>query len=189
MNETQAIQRLKSGDIDGLKPLVEQYQLRAVRTAYFITQDYAMAEDIVQTAFLRSFERIGTFDVTRRFEPWFLRLVINDAIKAVQQRQRHISLEAISDDVKNTFVATLAAVEVTTDERVEQSEVRLAIRTALQRLSPIQRAVIVQRYYLEWSEGEMAYESECPPGTIKSRLHAARSRLRLLLKAFHSFIF
>ncbi|MGB7872888.1 MAG: sigma factor-like helix-turn-helix DNA-binding protein [Anaerolineales bacterium] len=52
---------------------------------------------------------------------------------------------------------------------------------SLSKLSPRQRAVIVQRYYLEMSEQEMAQALEVAPGTIKWLLHAARARLRDLL--------
>jgi RNA polymerase sigma-70 factor (ECF subfamily) len=53
---------------------------------------------------------------------------------------------------------------------------------ALGALPPAQRAVLVQRYVLGLSEAEMAAAHDRPPGTIKSRLHAARGRLRTLLR-------
>jgi hypothetical protein len=53
MEEQEAIARLKRGDIGGLEALVRKHQVQAVRTAYLITRDRALAEDIVQTAFLR----------------------------------------------------------------------------------------------------------------------------------------
>ena len=52
MQERAAIVRLQQGDINGLEPLVREYQLQAVRAAYLITRDHALAEDIVQTAFI-----------------------------------------------------------------------------------------------------------------------------------------
>ena len=54
MDETQAIQRLKNGDISGLEFLVARHQVKAVRTAYLITRDLGLAEDIVQDSFLSS---------------------------------------------------------------------------------------------------------------------------------------
>ncbi|MEO8609830.1 MAG: sigma factor [Chloroflexota bacterium] len=65
MNENQAIKRLKRGDINGLETLVRQHQVRAVRTAYLITQDRALAEDVVQAAFVRAYQHIDQFDVSR----------------------------------------------------------------------------------------------------------------------------
>ena len=82
MEEQKAIARLKRGDISGLEALVRKYQVQAVRAAYLIIRDRALAEDIVQAAFLRAYERIGQFDAGRPFGPWFLRSVVNDAVKA-----------------------------------------------------------------------------------------------------------
>ena len=77
MDEKQAIQRLKIGDIGGLEFLVTRHQVKAVRTAYLITRDAALAEDIVQDSFLQAYRSIGSFDRTHPFELWFMRNVVN----------------------------------------------------------------------------------------------------------------
>jgi RNA polymerase sigma-70 factor, ECF subfamily len=59
MEESQAIARLKRGDIGGLEVLVRKYQAQATRTAFLIVRDRALAEDIVQAAFVRAYERFG----------------------------------------------------------------------------------------------------------------------------------
>lgn len=180
MSEGEAIDRLKRGDISGLECLVQTYQLQAVRTAYFITHDRTVAEDIVQTAFLRAYERIVQFDSHRPFGPWFLRGVINDALKAVTRNQ-HLSLEAESDAALGSLEDLLARHEHGYGDDMAQADLRHSLREALKRLSPPQRAVIVQRYYLGWSETEIAAQQAWKLGTVKSRLHAARNHLRLLL--------
>ncbi len=96
MDETSAIARLKRGDINGLEPLVIKYQTRAARTAFLITGDHALTEDIVQAAFLRAYEKIHQFDDQQPFGPWFLRIVANAALKAVQHQREQISLNASS---------------------------------------------------------------------------------------------
>jgi RNA polymerase sigma-70 factor, ECF subfamily len=175
-----AVARLKDGDIGGLEVLVRRYQLKAVRAAYLITRDRLLAEDLVQTAFLRAFERIDQFDITREFGPWFLRSVINDALKAVNRAGRSISWEQVFDDpAGETPELTLS--EAGPAELFEQTETRLTIGAALDRLTPPQRAVIVLRFYLGFSEAETAEQLECPPGTVKWRLHAARQHLQTLL--------
>lgn len=181
MEEREAVARLKRGDIQGLETLVRQYQVQAVRVAALVTQDRALAEDIVQAAFLRVYERIGQFDSGRPFGPWFLRGVVNDAVKAAARREREVPLEMEGDD-------EMPLAELWADpapgpvELAEAAETRQAIRDALGRLPPAQRAAIVLRYYLGLSEAELANELACPPGTVKWRLHAARQRLRALLR-------
>lgn len=177
-----AIQRLKRGDIEGLAALVERYQVRAVRAAYLITYDRALAEDVVQTAFVRIYERIAQFDDNRPFEPWFMRVVMNAALQAIKQRQRVLSLDG--NDYDTSFTDLIADDMPNPENAAEASEMREAVRDALAALSPDQRAVIVLRYYLEYSEQELAEEFNTPPGTIKWRLHTARKQLSVLLRHF-----
>jgi RNA polymerase sigma-70 factor (ECF subfamily) len=182
MEERQAIARLQRGDIGGLELLVRRYQVRAVRAAYLIVRDRHLAEDTVQAAFIRAYERIHQFDPARPFGPWFLRSVVNDAIKAAGRRERLVPLESLVDDREDTLGDLLTDPDLGPEGLAEQGESREAIWAALGELSPAQRAVIVQRYYLDLSEAEMAGALDCPPGTVKWRLHAARTRLRLLLR-------
>jgi RNA polymerase sigma-70 factor (ECF subfamily) len=181
MKEQEAITQLKRGNIDGLEALVRQYQVRAVRTAYLITRDRALAEDIVQAAFLRIYERIGQFDGRRRFGPWFLRIVANDAIKATVRRKRLVSLECSTEEEGISLVDLLVDPNPGPAEVAQAEEERQAIWTALGKLPPAQRATVVLRYYVGLSEAEIADELHCPSGTVKWRLHTARKRLLRLL--------
>jgi RNA polymerase sigma-70 factor (ECF subfamily) len=171
--EQQAIDRLRRGDILGLETLVRLHQTRAVRTAYLVTRERALAEDIVQAAFLRAFERIHQLDPRRDFRPWFLTSVLHDAIKAARRSSRSVPLEP--DVVEH------AAVEPGPEALWENCETADEVWAALGRLSPEQRAAVVARYFLEMSEIEMSRALACPPSTVKWRLHAARARLRLYL--------
>jgi len=178
MDEKQAVQRLKLGDISGLEFLVSCHQVKAVRTAYLITRDSRLAEDIVQESFLRVFRAIRGFDATRPFEPWFLRSVVNASVKMMQRSARQVEL---GDEAgESQFVELISRLE-SVEEQIESIEVQNQIWEAMQKLSPRQRAVVVQRYFLEMSEKEMAAESGAAPGTIKWLLNAARERLRYLL--------
>src|SRR5688572_2198616 len=91
-DEQQLILRLKSGDMKALSSLVIAYQQRALRTAYLVTQDQALAEDACQTAFLRAFAAIEQFDISRRFLPWFLRIVVNVAVQMAKKQARTLPL-------------------------------------------------------------------------------------------------
>lgn len=169
MDEYRAVARLRQGDIGGLETLVRAYGVRAVRAAALITHDRPLAEDIVQAAFIRAYERIHQFDPARPFGPWFLRSVVNDAVKAVTRHKPQAPLDALSDPAPGP------------DELLERAETREAIWEALAQLPPEQRAAVVLRYYLGLSEAEIAGEQDCPPGTVKWRLHEARHKLRALL--------
>lgn len=176
MDEQQAIQRLKNGDIGGLEYLVGHYQVKAIRVAFLITREVGLAEDVVHDAFLHAYSAIGRFDTSRPFEPWFLRSVVNASVKMMQRSARQVEIDA--DEV---VFASLAQKVESVESQVESSEVQDQIWAALQNLSPRQRAVIVQKYFLGMSAAEMAAQSDTAMGTIKWLLNAARERLRELL--------
>ncbi len=181
MDESQAIARLKRGDIGGLELLVHRYQVPATRAAYLITRDRATSEDIVQTAFVRVYERIEQFDPARPFAPWFLRAVVNDAVKSASRRERHLTLEDRTGEE-----ISLPDPAPTPVDLAEAGETREIVWAALGQLIPAERAVIVMRYYLDLGESEMADQLDAPLGTIKWRLHTAKARLRELLRPLWS---
>ncbi|MBK8906032.1 MAG: sigma-70 family RNA polymerase sigma factor [Anaerolineaceae bacterium] len=177
MTEQEAILALRRGDLDGLETLVRRYQLKAVQAAFLVTQDKGTAEEVVQNAFLRVAERIHQFDVARPFAPWFMRIVVNDAIKAVQRGPDLLSLESGEEQ----FAALLQAQLPSPEETVTAVQLRETVWAALEKLTPRQRAAVVLRYYFDMSEQEMATRLDVAPGTVKWRLHTARERLRQLL--------
>ncbi len=183
MEERPAIARLRRGDISGLETLVQLYQLKAVRAAYLILRDRAAAEDIVQSAFLRVHDRIHQYDPERPFEPWFMRIVINDAVKAAHRGKRQVSMETpiVGDADDLTLADLLADPSPEPADEVERLDIQQAVWAAMGKLSPKQRAVAVMRYYLGYGENEMASTLTIPVGTVKWRLHAARERLQHLL--------
>lgn len=183
-SEKAAVSRLKNGDIRGLAALVEAHQVKAARAAYLIVRDPALAQDIVQAAFLRFYERIGRYDSTRPFAPYFMRMVVNDALAALRTRSRSTSLDVPDGEISLEDVLPDPA--LTPDGALEAAELRGAVEAALEKLSPEQRAAVVLRYYLGLSEADMAASLDVPPGTVKWRLHAAKKQLRALLSPFRS---
>ena len=182
MDEKRAIQHIKQGYIKGLDVLVHKYQEQAVRAAFIIIRDRPQAEDIVQAAFVKVFQRIHQYDTNRPFGPWFLRIVTNDAVKSVT-RHREVDLDERDDT--QSFMAGLLPDEIfNVEQQLEQKELNDLIWQALEQLSPQQRAVVVMRYYLNLDESSIAAQLNTPAGTIRWRLYAARQHLRLLLTPF-----
>lgn len=183
MDDQIAISRLKQGDLNGLKALVGRYQARAVHAAYTIVFDRHLAEDVVQTAFVKVAERMQQFDDTRPFAPWFFRIVVNDALKFAQKRKRQVSLEEQAEHGTSQLAEWLVDPGLRPDQVVEQREMRQRILQAIASLPPGQRAAIVMRYYLDMSMSDMSARTGRPLSTIKWWLRDARRRLRGLVDA------
>jgi RNA polymerase sigma-70 factor, ECF subfamily len=177
IDDLQAIHRLKNGDIGGLELLIARYQAKAIRTAFLVTHDDPMAEDVVQDAFVRFFEHADCFDEARPFGPYFMRSVVNTALNKVQREKKGNRLREEDTSELETLLDKAASI----DEQIESVSLNRQILEALAKLPPRQRAVIVQRYYLEMSEKEMAEALDAPAGTVKWLLNKARNRLRSLL--------
>ena len=179
MDERRAIERLKGGDVGGLEALAELHYTRAVRVAYLVVRDRGLAEDVAQGALVRAYESIGSFDAARPFGPWFVKIVVNDAIKTASRRERTVSFyEGDTEDL----LGRLADPEAGPHESAEKAETGRRVWRALEQLPPAQRAAVVQRYYLGMSEAEMVGPGASSPGTVKSRLNRARKGLSRLLR-------
>lgn len=182
LEEQSAITRLKQGDLSGLEPLVKCYQVQAVYAAYLIVRDLNQAEDIVQAAFLHAAQKIDQFDERRSFRGWFLRSVINAAIKAAKQQQRLVSLESTHDDETTPWIDWMLDPNPGPDQLMETAETRQMVWKAMEQLSAEQRAAIILRHFLEMNESEMTQELGRPLTTIRWWLHTAKKRLRTLLQ-------
>ena len=186
MDERQAIQAIRQGDLTGLEFIVRTYQVKALRAAILVTRQRTLAEDIVQDSFLRLVRTVHSFDERRPFEPWFMRIVINAAVKAAQRASRRSFGSAgwEDDDFEKLLERYSPLADAAADQPEKAAEIfalQQGIQAALAQLSPRQRAVIVGRYFLELDEKELAAELSISPGTVKWLLHAARQRLRALL--------
>lgn len=181
MEERQAIARLQKGDLSGLETLVECYQVQAVQAACLIVQDRALAEDIVQDAFIVVAAKIHQYDPDRPFGPWFFRSVVNASIKTTKRQKRQVSLKEKIPGQDFTLADLLTDPRCQPEEWLEKEENRTWLQQAVDQLPAGQKAVIVMRYFLEMNEEEMAGEMKRPKSTIKYWLRTAREQLKRLL--------
>jgi RNA polymerase sigma-70 factor (ECF subfamily) len=165
------IRGAQAGSVSDLEALFREHWPRAHRAAYLVVQDRAAAEDIAQEAFLAAVRNLDRFDRKRPFAPWLHRIVVNRAIDWA--RARGLRLE--------TAEAT-GAEEFDTGDLGTFSE---GVAAGLATLKPEQRAVIVLRYLLEYSPGEIARMLDLPRGTVNSRIRRGLDRLEAILDKEH----
>jgi RNA polymerase sigma-70 factor, ECF subfamily len=173
--ERRWIKAAQSGSQQALEELYRRHWPWAHRAAYLVVHDAAAAEDIAQEAFLAAIRSLERFDRRRPFGPWLNRIVVNRAIDWA--RARSIRREtAIEPDQ----AAGKAGVEEPQElSAVYSDDLMIALRS----LAPDQRAVVVLRYLLDYTPGEIARTLELPRGTVNSRLRRALDRLSLELEA------
>jgi RNA polymerase sigma-70 factor (ECF subfamily) len=149
------VRSAQRGSERAVEELFSRHWPDAYRTALLIAHDRAAAEDIAQEAFVSALRALPRFDRSRPLRPWLHRIVVNRAI--VWARARRLRRE-----VDGEAVPEPAAPEV--------AEGLGSLGAALARLSPEHRAVVVMRYLLELTPGEIAAVLDVPRGTVNSRL-------------------
>ena len=186
MDERSAVTMMKEGNIQGLEFLVNRYQVSAVHSAYLIVQDRSLAEDIVSGAFIKSFHKAHQILDGRPFRPWFFKIVINDAVKAAKSRLRYVRIESETEDEHQNLADWLIAPDPTPEEEVIYKEDIQALKKAITLLSPEERAVVVLRFYLDFSEEEAALKMRKPLSTVKYRFRNAKKRLNVFMGSIHN---
>jgi RNA polymerase sigma-70 factor, ECF subfamily len=137
----------------------------AHRAAYLVTGDAAAAEDIAQESMLAAIRALDSFDRSRPFGPWLHRIVVNRAIDFA--RARALRREVSADAAPERRAPEPPPVRPYSEE----------LRAAIVGLGPEQRAVVVLRYLLDYTPGEIAELLELPRGTVNSRLRRALDAL------------
>jgi RNA polymerase sigma-70 factor, ECF subfamily len=171
------MQLIGDGEPRALEVIFDRHGDRAYSLAYRMCGQRAMAEDIVQEAFL-SLWRSGTrYDAARgSVRSWVLTAVRNRAIDAFRRE----SVTASRDVADEEATARLAADERTESE-VERREDARRIRAALRELPEEQRQVIELAYFGGFSHSEIAGMLDLPPGTVKGRMRLGLTKMRLAL--------
>lgn len=147
------------------------------RTARRIVGNAAVAEEVVQEACLKAYERFDAADEPVQFRSWIFRILVNSSIDHIRRRGRDLGWPVDGLLPMALELADLSA-SVAPDRIVESRELGQAIDRALFELSPELRAVVVLVLIEEMSYGEAAHSLAISEDLVRSRLSRARARLR-----------
>lgn len=166
--ERRLVRDAQRGSEAALAELYEAHWRRAYRAAYLIVHDASAAEDVAQDGFLAALDALDRFDRRRPFAPWLHRIVANRAIDWARR-------EALRRRVDAEQEVELAG--------LPREQIGDELMAALAELPAEQRAVVVLRFLLDYTPGEIARMLELPRGTVNSRLRRALDRLGGRLEA------
>jgi RNA polymerase sigma-70 factor (ECF subfamily) len=158
VGEAALVRAAQRGSSEAVEELFTRHWEGAYRAALLVTGDRAAAEDIAQEAFLAALRALPRFDLRRPLRPWLHRIVVNRAIDWSRARthRREVGAET--------------APEAATFDEADPRALGDDVAAALLRLGPEQRAVVVLRYLLDYTPGEIAAALDLPRGTVNSRL-------------------
>jgi RNA polymerase sigma factor, sigma-70 family len=178
--DDELVQRMREGQVEALEVLYDRYARVVFSFAVRIVGDGLLAEEVLQEAFMRSWQQAGRFEIARgSFPNWLLSITHNLAIDEIRKRQRRPQRADLVDiaDVLRSEVDTTADVE----ETAEASELRERIRAAMATLPPAQQRVIELAYFEGLTQREIAALLNEPLGTIKTRMRLGMRKLKEVL--------
>ena len=175
------IRRCQQGDALAVEVMVQRYQNYVFRLCYLIMRNEQDAEDLTQDTFIRACRALPRFEIREgiSFEAWLYRIAVN----CCRSRLRRKWYQLVPWQRLGFGERLAANPEDRPDRVVLRGEQRSQVLSAINKLGEKHRLVIILRYYADLSNEEIASVLKIPSGTVRSRLHTARQRLRELLAA------
>ncbi|HEX2756352.1 MAG TPA: sigma-70 family RNA polymerase sigma factor [Candidatus Limnocylindrales bacterium] len=171
-SDVELLRRVQADDLDAFEAFFARYRGPVFRTAYGLTGDRQAAEEILQDAFVRAFQRRQTLRLDVSPLPWLHRVTLNLCYSRLSRRRI------------NTGPIDTAAESRVPDDRslpsddAERAELRSIVRAGIAALPEKHRSVVVLYYLDRLSLQETAQVLGIQLGTVKSRLHYALRGLR-----------
>ncbi len=172
MSDAKLVELTLGGDQNVFALLVERYKDAVQNLAYRMLGNITEAEDITQETFVRAYTQLATYKSAHKFSTWLLSIASHLAIDQLRRR-RFLALPL--EDVP--FLEWIVDVGISPEQSALQGEQHDEIQTYLQRLPGKYRAVIVLRYWYDFSYEEIATALKLTPALVKARLHRARELL------------
>jgi RNA polymerase sigma-70 factor (ECF subfamily) len=180
-SDADLVHAARAGDKEAFSELVLRHQDRVCNLVTKFTRRPDLAEDVAQKVFINAFRRLGEFEGGAAFSTWLYRIAFNESISALRSegRRRTISLDAGGEDGP----AFEPAADPLPPEGSERREERDRLQTALARINPEDRQILLLREMEGLDYAQISSILEVPVGTVRSRLHRARESLREAFKA------
>ena len=184
-----AVERTLAGDRDAYRVLVERHSHSVFRLAYRMTGNRHDAEEVVQEAFLRGYQKLSQFAARANFGTWVYRIAANYAIDRMRQRQKEDARRETprvedGDGMDNDPVNHVQD-EAPTPERLTQSlELRKQMEQALAALSEAERTAFVMRHWEGCGIEEIAGVLKSSSSAAKNTVFRAVQKLRNALQPF-----
>ena len=173
------IERLRHGDEAEFRKLVDKYNRKIYSIAFRLTRNHTDADDITQETFIRAYRALERFQGRSSLSTWLFRIALNCSRDHLRKRKR---LGEVDLDERVVNGRSRPAAEV--GGGMEAGEIREAVARAIDSLPFKQRSVLLLHSFEGMAHADIARVMGCSVGTVRSRLHYARERLRGKLKYF-----
>ncbi|HTV57459.1 MAG TPA: sigma-70 family RNA polymerase sigma factor [Verrucomicrobiae bacterium] len=183
--EDELVAEAKGGSIRAFEQLVNSCEARVFRVAQSIARSREDAEEVMQDAFIKAFEKLSHFRGDSRFYTWLVRITINEGLMKVRRRRwNEISMEDAFENEDGALPRQLEDWGPNPEQRYSQKELQDILANAIGQLAPGYRTVFQLRDVEGFSTEETARSLNLSIPTIKTRVRRARFQLRQSLNEF-----
>ena len=174
------VARVRAGDLAAYDTLVRKYERQILRIAQHITQNREDAEDVMQDAFLKAYEKLDQFQGNSKFYTWLVRIAVNESLMRLRKRRtgRMVSMDEDVKTEEGTVPRDFADWAPNPEQNYTQAELAEILKKTIQGLPQGFRVVFVLRDVDGLSTEETAETLGLSVPAVKSRLLRARLQLR-----------
>jgi RNA polymerase sigma-70 factor, ECF subfamily len=192
ISDSTAVERTLAGDRNAYRVLVDRYSLYLYRLAYRMTGNSHDAEEVVQEAFLRAYQKLTQFAGNSNFGTWVYRIAANYSIDRIRQRNveesRQMAPSRITEDGPEIDPIAMVKDPSASPERLASSaELAAKMKQALDSLTPAERTAIVMRHWEGCAIEEIAAVLKSNSNATKNTVFRAVAKLRKALEPFSDF--
>jgi RNA polymerase sigma-70 factor (ECF subfamily) len=170
---SKAVVRVKSGDADAFRLIIREYKSPAYSLAFRILRHAEEAEETVQDAFLKAYQKIHQFKGDSKFSSWFLKIVYN--LSLTKTRKKRIHIVEINEDLDFNFKNQ--KIDGDSWNMIMQDEREMYVRQAIDKLPGDDALVLTMFYMSDQSVPEICKITGWTQSSAKVKLHRARHKL------------
>ena len=176
--EAATVELAKGGDLEAFHRLVAHYSEPLYRLAYRITRSREDAEDAVQDAFIKAYERLDGFESRSAFGTWIYRVATNCCLDLLRKRSRRDD----KTEGLDTHEYRLADSEPDPERHTVSRQIEGRLEEAMAELTEIERAAFVLRHYEGRSTAEIGEVLGVKPNAAKQTVFRAVRKIRTALE-------
>jgi RNA polymerase sigma-70 factor (ECF subfamily) len=168
------IKRCMEKDVQAMGYIYEKYRTQVYRTAYLLSYNASLSDDITQEAFIRIFSKIHLYNESYSFESWIYMIVLN-VYRNIRRKQWWRNIIPLPEDIEDA--------DDTSFPPIEQNERKEILAGIIKTLPTRISEVVILKYYTGLSQEEIANVLGVPLGTVKSRISTGLKKIRKHIEA------
>jgi RNA polymerase sigma-70 factor (ECF subfamily) len=187
MEDAAAVARVKAGDKDTFRLLVERHSQTIFRLAFRMMENEQDAEEIVQETFLRAYRALDGFESRSNFGTWIYRIALNRCYDFLNQRKSRPTIQPQEDPEAPAVIEQIPTKNPSPERSLLSQEIQVQVRSAMELLTAGERIAFVLFHFEGRSIEEVAQTLNVRQGVVKNRVYRAVKKLRRQLQPLRAF--